>query len=43
VTGAITATGNVTAGQGGSSVELLGHSHSNAGGTGNSGPPVPGS
>lgn len=44
VNGAITATGNVTAGQGGSgSVEVLGHSHKDSGGTGDGGPPVPGS
>lgn len=44
VNGAVTATGNVTAGQGGgASVELLKHNHTSSGGTGNGGPPVPGS
>jgi hypothetical protein len=44
VTGAITATGNITAGFGSADqVDLLQHKHSGAGGTGTSGPPVPGS
>lgn len=43
-TGSVTAVGNVVAGQGtGSQVELIDHLHSAAGGTGTSGPPVPGS
>ena len=42
VTGNITATGDITAGFGGASpITLLGHKHSNGGGVGNSGTPVP--
>jgi hypothetical protein len=42
--GAIQAAGDITAGAGGAgSVTLLSHAHSDAGGTGDSGPPVPGS
>ena len=44
ISGALVATGNVTASGGtGASVDLLGHLHSAGGGVGNSGPPVPGS
>jgi Phage protein Gp138 N-terminal domain len=42
--GTITASGDITAGSGGGgSVDLLGHVHSDSGGTNDSGPPVPGS
>jgi len=43
VTGNQQVDGNTTAGTGGGSVDLINHVHINAGGTGNSGPPLPGS
>ncbi len=43
INGALLVTGNVTAGSGGASVELLGHTHANSGGSGSGGPPNSGS
>ena len=41
VTGNVDATGEVTAKLGGTNIDLSGHKHTDAGGTGNSGGPVP--
>jgi phage gp45-like len=41
-TGTINTTGDVIANDGAAQVSLLNHTHSDAGGSGNSGPPVPG-
>lgn len=43
VTGNAQIDGDTTAGTGGGSVDLINHVHINGGGTGNSGPPLPGS
>ena len=43
INGQVLASGNVTAGVGGASVELLGHAHKDSGGQGTGGPPVAGS
>jgi hypothetical protein len=43
ITGNLQVDGNTTAGTGGGAVDLINHVHINAGGTGNSGPPLGGS
>jgi hypothetical protein len=42
-TGTIKSTGDLIAGAGADQVSLLNHTHQNAGGSGTSGPPTPGS